>query len=85
MDVLEKVLMAKETSGDSGQRPQRPDLPPEAKRALAEAEERRRLATLAQNASAPKLRPKPKEVNGPQGPEPTRYGDWERKGIASDF
>ena len=60
---------------------ERPDLPPEAKRALAEAEERRRLAKLAEE-SAP---PKPKEVNGPKGPEPTRYGDWERKGIASDF
>ena len=59
----------------------RPDLPPEAKRALAEAEERRRLARLAEQAASPK----PKEVNGPKGPEPTRYGDWERKGIASDF
>ena len=27
----------------------------------------------------------PKEVGGPSGPEPTRYGDWERKGICSDF
>lgn len=27
----------------------------------------------------------PGEVGGPQGPEPTRYGDWERKGIVSDF
>ena len=26
-----------------------------------------------------------KEVGGPRGLEPTRYGDWERKGIASDF
>lgn len=26
-----------------------------------------------------------KEIGGPKGPEPTRYGDWERKGIASDF
>jgi hypothetical protein len=26
-----------------------------------------------------------KEVGGPKGPEPVRYGDWERKGIASDF
>ena len=25
------------------------------------------------------------EIGGPAGPEPTRYGDWERKGIASDF
>ena len=28
---------------------------------------------------------KRKEVGGPKGLEPTRYGDWERKGIASDF
>lgn len=28
---------------------------------------------------------KPKEVGGPKGPEPTRYGDWERKGICVDF
>lgn len=27
----------------------------------------------------------PGEQGGPKGPEPTRYGDWERKGIASDF
>jgi hypothetical protein len=27
----------------------------------------------------------PKEVNGRDGPEPVRYGDWEVKGIASDF
>jgi hypothetical protein len=54
------------------------DLPPEAQRALAEAEERRRK--IAATATKPA-----KEINGPKGPEPTRYGDWERKGIASDF
>jgi hypothetical protein len=47
-----------------------------AKRALAEAEERR-------TAAAPK--DKPVEHRGPKGPEPIRYGDWEIKGIASDF
>jgi len=31
------------------------------------------------------LRQPPGEVDGPKGLEPTRYGDWERKGIASDF
>ena len=50
----------------------------EAVRALAEAEERRKLA--AANA-----KPMEKEFQGPKGPEPTRYGDWENKGIASDF
>jgi hypothetical protein len=52
-------------------------LSPEAQRALAEAAERRRQA-LQQPALPP-------EINGPKGPEPIRYGDWERKGIASDF
>jgi hypothetical protein len=56
----------------------RKPLPPAAERALAEAEERRKLA--AANAQ-----PTPKEFQGPKGPEPTRYGDWENKGIASDF
>jgi len=27
----------------------------------------------------------PREIGGPQGPEPTRYGDWEHKGRCSDF
>ncbi|OAE96732.1 dihydrodipicolinate reductase [Bradyrhizobium centrolobii] len=53
-------------------------LPPAAQRALAEAEERRRAAAAHAKAA-------PKELQGPKGPEPTRYGDWERKGIASDF
>jgi hypothetical protein len=53
-------------------------LPPAAQRALAEAEARR----LAADANA---KPSPKEFQGPKGPEPTRYGDWENKGIASDF
>jgi hypothetical protein len=51
------------------------EISPAAQRALAEAEERRK-------AQKPPL---PKELNGPKGPEPTRYGDWEVKGIASDF
>jgi hypothetical protein len=63
--------------------PARKVLPPAAQRALAEAEARRKAAA-AKSADA-KAEPKPKEFQGPQGPEPTRYGDWERKGIASDF
>jgi hypothetical protein len=55
-------------------------LTPEAQRALAEAEERRRLAD-AQRAANPAA----KEVGGRDGPDPTRYGDWEKGGIASDF
>lgn len=59
-------------------RPERKPLTPAAQRALAEAEARRQQA--AANA-----KPMPKEFQGPKGPEPTRYGDWENKGIASDF
>ena len=55
-------------------------LTPEAKRALAEAEERRRLAD-ARRAANPRLA----EVGGRRGPDPIRYGDWEKNGIASDF
>ena len=29
--------------------------------------------------------PRPREIGGPSGPEPTRFGDWERKGRVSDF
>jgi hypothetical protein len=61
--------------------PDQKTIPPAAQRALAEAEERRRNAAEAASASAPK----PKEINGPKGLEPTRFGDWEKKGIASDF
>lgn len=57
-------------------------LPPAAQRALAEAEARRQAA--AANAKNDAMAA-PKELQGPKGPEPTRYGDWERKGIASDF
>lgn len=51
-------------------------LPEAALRALAEAEERRKLAKNSEL---------PTELGGRDGPEPVRYGDWERKGIAVDF
>jgi hypothetical protein len=51
-------------------------LTPEAQRALAEAEARRKAAAA---------KTLPKEVGGTTGPEPTRFGDWEKKGITSDF
>ena len=60
----------------------RKPLPPAAQRALAEAEERRRAASAHAKNDA---KAASKELQGPKGPEPTRYGDWERKGIASDF
>jgi hypothetical protein len=48
-----------------------------AQRALEEAEARRKAAAPGQSP--------PKELGGQAGPEPTRYGDWEKKGIISDF
>ena len=57
-----------------GKRP----LTPAARRALEEAEERRQ-ARNAQGTNASR------EVGGRKGPEPARYGDWEKDGIASDF
>lgn len=52
------------------------ELPPAAQRALAEAAERRK------KVADEKL---PPELGGRDGPEPVRYGDWEKKGIAIDF
>jgi hypothetical protein len=53
-------------------------LSPAAERALAEAEARR--AEVDSRARA-----MPKEHGGRKGPEPVRYGDWEVKGLTSDF
>lgn len=55
------------------------ELPAAARRALAEAEERRRQADAEAAAS------QAREINGPKGPEPIRYGDWEKNGLISDF
>ena len=52
------------------------DLPAAAQRALDEAKDRRIKADAVERAP---------ELGGRKGPEPVRYGDWERKGIAVDF
>lgn len=54
----------------------RDDLPEAAQRALAEAEARRKQAKALEM---------PTELGGRDGPEPVRYGDWEKKGLAIDF
>lgn len=51
-------------------------LTPAARRALAEAKQRRAAQSEGETIS---------EHDGPAGKEPTRFGDWERKGIAYDF
>ena len=72
----------KESRSDSGSaaKQQEPDLqfPSAAERALAEAAERR------SNAEALKKKT-PVEVGGRDGPDPVRYGDWEKDGTVSDF
>ena len=57
--------------------PKRP-LTPAAERALAEAAARRAERERLHTETA-------KETNGRSGPEPTRYGDWEKDGLTSDF
>ena len=58
----------------------RKPLSPAAERALAEAEARRRAWREQESAS-----PQPREINGRGGLDPVRYGDWEIKGLISDF
>jgi len=64
-------------SSDKADKFETVSLTPEARRALAEAAKRR-----AQREAVAEV---PAEKGGPSGEEPTRYGDWERKGIAYDF
>ena len=59
----------------TGAAPDKP-LPPAARRALEEAAQRRAEAEAVEATG---------ELGGPKGPEPTRFGDWERKGLAVDF
>lgn len=58
--------------------PEKPALTPAAERALKEAEERRKAREREESGTAP-------EVGGRKGPDPARYGDWEKDGIVSDF
>lgn len=75
--MAQDETVAKAEAETHAQTPVARPLTPEAQRALAEAEERRRVA-----ASSP---PGAKEVGGRDGPDPVRYGDWEKGGIVSDF
>jgi len=76
--------MTESSPTKSGTEPERGASPapravsPAAERALAEAEARRAEIDRA-------VSERPKEFRGRRGPEPVRYGDWEVKGIASDF
>lgn len=63
---------------------------------MSRSERKKSASAGDQEANSAKTRPpekaapkefvnSPKEIGGPKGLEPTRYGDWERKGITSDF
>lgn len=69
-------MTAKDEAGTDNE-PSPRALTPEAKRALAEAEARRKGREVAPG--------RPAEIGGRDGPEPTRFGDWEKGGITSDF
>ena len=64
-------------TNDLGSQPVKRAVAPAAARALAEAAERRRLID---EAAA-----RPREIDGRGGAEPVRFGDWEVKGLATDF
>ena len=74
---MDKDLPTPDGGADEAER--REALSPEARRALAEADARRAAA----DTDAARL--PEDERGGPRTIEPTRYGDWERKGIAYDF
>jgi hypothetical protein len=71
---------SKPPAKDVGEQPPTKERPlsPAAERALAEAAARR----AAGDRPSPD---RPKEIRGRDGPEPTRYGDWEIRGLTSDF
>ncbi|WP_010138505.1 DUF1674 domain-containing protein [Oceanicola sp. S124] len=78
MTQIPEATPAQPESAVPSEAERRAALPAAAQRALAEAEERRRK--LAEEAAA-----QPREYGGREGPDPARYGDWEKKGIAIDF
>jgi len=64
--------------------PKKVSSPEEIAARLAEAAKRANEEADARRATAKPLN-LPPERGGPKGPEPTRYGDWEKKGLISDF
>ena len=75
---MKALEMAENPEKKETPRPEKRKLTPAAKRALEEAVERRKARDGKSKAARD-------EVGGRDGPEPTRYGDWEKDGIVSDF
>jgi hypothetical protein len=80
ISARDQVVTTKEPPAETADAPAlaKRQLTPEARRALAEAEVRRR----ARDAEGHE---QPAEKGGRAGPDPVRYGDWEKGGIISDF
>jgi hypothetical protein len=74
LNAVSRIADGKRLSADGPKQ----GLAPAAERALAEAQARRVEIDR-------KSKEQPKELHGRRGPDPARYGDWEVKGIASDF
>ncbi len=63
-----------------------PDIGPNTEREVAHEDDRDREAEAGNTDLADAAaEPRADEIGGPKGPEPTRYGDWERKGRCIDF
>jgi hypothetical protein len=78
-------MSAAETSPPAAA-PGEPQDRPSAERSLTPAAERALAETAARRAERDRrLADHPKEIAGRDGPEPTRYGDWEINGLISDF
>lgn len=76
--ALTPPVSAADGENGAAQPPPSRRLSPAAQRALAEAEARRAAMSAAQTERA-------REINGRGGLDPVRYGDWEIKGLTSDF
>jgi hypothetical protein len=59
--------------------------PDEIAKRVKEGGERARAEADARRAKMPAKAPEPTEIGGQKGPDPTRFGDWEKNGIISDF
>lgn len=63
-------------------------MPPSSRRreaAEAAREEPGENRAPSERPDRPASSPRPREIGGPKGPEPTRYGDWEKGGRCTDF
>ncbi|HIC82445.1 MAG TPA: DUF1674 domain-containing protein [Kiloniellaceae bacterium] len=86
--MFEKFTARKPKPRETGIEPLQAPAPAPARNPGSEkqtAQKADQKAVPAKKAVSREEKGQPKELGGPSGPEPTRYGDWERKGICVDF